>query len=114
MNNAYKRLIIPALVLVLLLAAPLFRWETLASKTYDTGVVKWEKDKWSGSVVIRLYDYKMAGNETLEEGWVSTEDASAMWQWALWIDGAWFIVAYWRSKKRAKDGPKQIEEESFT
>lgn len=47
--------VIPAVVLVLLLVAWLYRWNYVASKTYSNGVVRWKIDRWTGYRWVEVY-----------------------------------------------------------
>lgn len=47
--------LIPLIVLASLLLAMALRWNVEASRVLDTGVVKWEKDRWTGRVWMTPY-----------------------------------------------------------
>ena len=54
LNNHY-RLLIPIMIFILLIVAFAFRYNIEASKTESTGVIKWERDRWTGDLWLKAY-----------------------------------------------------------
>ncbi len=98
--------IIPLVILALLVAAWTFRWDYGATKTLDSGVVKWKTDRWSGQGWREAYSLKSGQielpddqsyyytNRVLTTCWRVTFGASALWL----IYAAWF--GPWIQRKR--------------
>jgi hypothetical protein len=89
-----KLTIVPLIIFVLLCSAWFFRWETVATKTYDSGVLKWDRDRWSGSTWAHLYSVEGNAHKEIEPGWLITTNATYIWIGALLIDGVWLALAY--------------------
>lgn len=53
-----KPWILPLVILALLIAAWAFRWDYGASKTYDSGVIKWKVDRWTSQDWREVYSVK--------------------------------------------------------
>lgn len=51
----YKKLIAPLVILALLISAMSLRYNVEASKTGDVGVIKWERDRWTGDCWLKIY-----------------------------------------------------------
>ncbi len=97
------------LFLIILLAAWFTRWENVASKTYNDGVVKWKVDRWTGYAWIDVYTLRdiggMSGPTCFERPASNNEEyfkeairqrdiATNVWRTLIAIDIAW-IVASW-------------------
>lgn len=54
------RWIVLLIIFIILLTAFAFRYNIEATKTVDHGIVKWEKDRWTGNVWVHYYVF--AGN----------------------------------------------------
>ena len=50
-----KRWVLPLVLLLVIVTASALRWDVEATKTYDTGVLKWERDRWTGDTWIKHY-----------------------------------------------------------
>ena len=48
MGIVKKKWFLPGIILLLLLAAPMFRWEYTATKSIQAYVLKWKTDRWTG------------------------------------------------------------------
>ena len=59
--------ILPLLIFILLLIAPLFRWEYTATKTNDYTVYKWKHDRWTGAILKETYDIRPYKNKVIVE-----------------------------------------------
>lgn len=43
--------IVPTVVLILLIMASVTRWQMVASKSRDWDVLKWQRDRWTGTII---------------------------------------------------------------
>jgi hypothetical protein len=64
---------VPLVLLIALLLLMVFRWETIATKTVDSGVLKWERDRWTGDIWYSQYTY----NKTIRRIPAETMHSSA-------------------------------------
>lgn len=84
-----KRLAWPAAILLVLMLSMAFRFNVEATKTYTNGVVKWERDRWTGRLWMKSYGSK--ASETI------VGEGNAPWKhlWAVkktWSDGTSVLV----------------------
>lgn len=96
-----RRWFIPLVIALVLLGAWFVRWDTVATKTYDTGVTKWEKDRWTGTIWMDVYVAQSSSKVSSgSEG--ATYIATYIWEWALFIDGIWLALALRKDFMEAK------------
>ena len=50
-----KPWVIPAVLLLLLTVASATRWQTVASNSESSKVLKWQRDRWTGTVILVTY-----------------------------------------------------------
>lgn len=50
-----KRWLLPLVLLLVIVAASGLRWNQEATKTIDDGVIKWERDRWTGDLWLKGY-----------------------------------------------------------
>lgn len=91
-----RRWLLPVILLVVLFLALGFRWSIEASNTLNPGVVKWEKDRWTGRIWLKVYgpsfrerlvtpppvegeDYAKKERAWLTRGWVVATGGTAIW-----------------------------------
>jgi len=106
---------IPLVIAFILLGAWFTRWETEATKqeTSKSGqpyVLKWEKDRWSGTVWSDMYAVNLHARKAVSGSSSDTDFATGTWAWAVIIDGIWLLWAYRKDRKEAmaldnKGGP---------
>ena len=70
-----KRWIIPLVIIAVILLAGLFRYNIEATKTTDEGVIKWERDRWTGDLWVKVYGLRNSGRVIAVPEW--TEEQSA-------------------------------------
>jgi hypothetical protein len=112
--------IIPVVILVLLVAANAYRWDNnMASKTFDTGVVKWSQDRWTGhywfSVYTIIHDKKKPEESNLafkapadrkNDDRVCRDTEVLTWCWRVATGAAalWLVFALIREWAAARKG----------
>lgn len=102
---AYKRWFIPVAILIILLGARLFRWETVSVKQETIGsrtyTVKWTKDRWTNADYIETLNLNtIIKNPPIE--WQVTTNATRYWQYALLLDGVWLVLVLWEDMKKSR------------
>lgn len=93
----------PLILLVVLLLAFAFRWKVEATKSAGSGVVKWERDRWTARLWINVYgraavkrlasplpvggeDYAKRERDQLTTGWLIAVAGTSVW---LLVAGVW-------------------------
>lgn len=51
----YAPILLPLIVVVILIILSLTRWTTVATKSHELGVLKFERDRWTGQVFVSQY-----------------------------------------------------------
>ncbi len=108
----YKRKwLIPAIILIILLGAWVFRWDIEATKALDEGsikVIKWKQDRWTNTHYIELYAIPTAVQGNIYAIYPATpynltEYATNSWLCALLADGLWLIWAIRKELKKRNE-----------
>lgn len=81
-----KTWILPAIILVGLVAVNAFRWDHLAAKTSDYSIIKWKADRWTGQAWREIYRSAsitetpiLPGSTDLVEAWDKRNQVSNYW-----------------------------------
>lgn len=88
---------VPAVVLILLIVASVTRWQTVASKSRDWEVLKWQRDRWTGTVILITYSLRSVYVDHLGPYKEVSEALTAIWQLAVVIVLAWLGWSLFRS-----------------
>lgn len=56
-----KRWVLPLVLLLVIVTASALRWNEEASKTLEDGVLRWERDRWTGDLWLKGYLIKQSG-----------------------------------------------------
>jgi len=103
---------LPLIILAILILLMVFRWDAQATKTINTGVIKWKLDRWTGEYWAFVYSTQSgafsipAGPEEDEEkiAIVKKTDVLNM-LWLILFAGSvvWFVGTVIIEKKKARD-----------
>ena len=115
----YAPVLLPLIVVIVLIILSLTRWTTVATKSYDWGVVKFERDRWTGQVFVSQYGYSYTQTLNREPDAAYDYDtqkwdshiasrilririiATVTW-WILFVVAVIWLIIAWR---RYNDGP---------
>ncbi len=121
-----RRLVVPALVLVLLLILGAARWRQQASSTRKGVVTKWTQDRWTGEVWIRAYSprgfQEAPASVAASREWVTAPHLAALgdprirlrniltWTYGGLVGGSalWLLTAVGRAVRR----PQVVSEDA--
>jgi hypothetical protein len=99
-----------------------FRWEKVATKSFDDGVTVFEKDRWTGQLFISQYGnpdihifhrYPESAYDYSKMKWTSEDGAkltrgrkimAAAWWVLLAASAAWLLVEFYRPRHQAPPG----------
>ncbi len=109
-----RRWIIPLVILALLLTASVFRWQEMASKSIDDGVIKWERDRWTKDTWMNVYTIQQSGSklavpaqfytEAKDEAARKKRDAlSTSRDIAVGVMIIWLAIEIIRAKRKPKE-----------
>ena len=99
-----KRYMIPLIILAILILLMVFRWDTQATKSYDSGVGIWKQDRWTGEVWF--FGYKPSRSEKTptqyEEAVIGpiTTGLTLAWWGLLAANTIWLLVVFMRRGER--------------
>lgn len=113
-----KVLMLPLILFVLLALAWALRWENISTKTYNNGVLKWKKDKWTNFVWIEIYgasngiltvEERPAYNDkdSIDRVWQARNRATIVWRILIGADCLWMLLALiiFAKKSQKEDRP---------
>ncbi len=109
--------IIPLVILVLLGTAWIFRWDYGATKTVDTGVIKWKVDRWTGQGWMEGYMFSpesdnpelppyineipiYPGVTDKDKAWKLRKQKSYIWIFATILTTGWLFTGYIKQIKQ--------------
>ena len=88
----------PIIILALLFAAWALRWDYTATKTYDSGVVKWKIDRWTGQAWVELNiakDWTIKDKPALpllaDDPWQKRQNVETAWKCAVGLSIFWLL-----------------------
>jgi hypothetical protein len=81
--------VIPTVLLLLLMVASATRWQTVASRSEASTVTKWQKDRWTGTVILVRYSYRWVNVEHLGHYEDLSNMLTVVWRWAVVITLVW-------------------------
>lgn len=116
-----EKWIIPVVILVVLIAAYAFRFNIEATKSIDTMVMKWECDRWTGDLWLKVYGVSktggIAGMALADKGLGEKEQEreqkalhkrkllTYIWLALLIANSAWLVVVLIRRHKNKPYDP---------
>ncbi len=99
-----KRYMIPLIILAILILPMVFRWDTQATKSYDTGVCIWKQDRWTGEIWYFNYRPNKAtvSPTQYEEAVIGpiTTGLTLAWWGLLAANIIWLLVVFMRRGER--------------
>ena len=90
----HQKILIPLIILLVLLFSWLFRWETEAKKTGNMGVYKWERDRWSNTILYSSFRQDVAFDVEIKKGWIPINAATGIWLFLFTANGIWLYIEY--------------------
>lgn len=81
--------VIPTVLLLLLMVASATRWQTVASRSESFMVQKWQKDRWTGTVILVTYYFNGVDIEHLGHHEDLSNMLTVVWRWAVVITLIW-------------------------
>lgn len=106
-----KSIILPCILLAILLILPFFRWDYVATKSFDRVVVKWKIDHWANQGWQESYGFnsfsetpEKPGTTNVNNAWKERNILTAYWQLAVFITVIyllWVVFLFpWYKRKR--------------
>lgn len=111
-----KTLILPCVMTAILVILWFTRWDYGATKSFDTGVVKWKVDKWVNQGWVEVYSVqgynevpRQPGTETSADAWQKRNQLTNYWYGAVAITVFGLVLLWFGPSvlKRKKESKKQ-------
>lgn len=93
-----KKILIPLIILVILILIYAFRWQTLAQKTNDYRVMKWQKNIITGETILKEYRSSEIKTKKLERD----TDYSFIYNIIVIGNAGYLIIQLWKIKRVPK------------
>lgn len=96
--------IIPSVILILLVAAMVFRWDYKAVQTKDFYVIKWKIDRWTGQQWTERFtpagfkETPRSGNIESEE-WDKRKLYDNVWRVVIGVVIIWLVISIYKDQE---------------
>jgi len=111
MDIVKQKWFLPGAILLLLLVAPMFRWEYVATKSINPAyVLKWKVDRWTSQQWFvdysptEVFERPLGTNSST--AWEDRNNANRLRQTFIIITLFWFFVRVWLNPWREKNREK--------
>lgn len=96
--------IMPSVILILLVAAMVFRWDYKAVQTKDFYVIKWKIDRWTGQQWTERFtptgfkETPRSGNIESEE-WDKRKLYDNVWRVVIGVVSIWLVISILKTRR---------------